>query len=113
MRHRKTKKLQKGYGKSRRLEKSLAAALILYEKITTTANRGKYIRAHVEHLITKGKAGSLHKNRQLFAQLPQNAARKVFEVLGPKYKDRAGGYTRMVKVAKAKDGTTRVQVELI
>jgi large subunit ribosomal protein L17 len=113
MRHRKARKIKKGYDKNRRLKRSLAASLILYEKIRITSSRAKLIRSYVERLITKGKTGNLHNNRQLFAALPNNAARKVFEVLGPKYKERKGGYTRMVKVGKAKDGTTMIQVELI
>lgn len=113
MRHKNRKKFQEGYDKNRRLLKSMSSSLILYEKIKTTAARGKIVRTAVEKLITKGKNADLHKKRQLFSKLSQNAARKVFEVLGPKYKDRAGGYTRLVRIGKAKDGTAMVQVELL
>lgn len=113
MRHRKKKKLAKGYNLDRQMLKGLAASLILYEKITTTEKRGKLLRSEVERLITKGKVSDLHKKRQLFASLPKNAARKVFEVLGPKYQERNGGYTRLTRFGKMKDGTPKVVVELV
>lgn len=113
MRHRKKKKIALGYDKEKRFLRNLASSLILHEKIKTTSPRGKIIRSEVERLITKGKVGDLHKKRQLFSSVTPNAARKVFEVLGPKYKDRPGGYTRIVRVGKAKDGTSMVQVELV
>lgn len=113
MRHRKKKKLQYGYDKNKRLLRSFAAALVLYEKIELTDKRGKVVKSAVEKLISKGKVGDLHNKRQLFAALPKNAARKVFEVLGPKYKDRAGGYTRLVGIEPGKDGSRRVKLELV
>lgn len=113
MRHRNKLKLKIGYDASRRVLKSLSAALVLHEKIQTTDKRARLVKAKVEKLITKGKKGDLHNKRQLFAALPENAARKVFEVLGPKYQSRTGGYIRTVKVGKHKDGTPKVQLELI
>jgi len=113
MRHRKKKKLAKGYNYDRQMLKALATALILQEKITTTEKRGKLLRSQVERLITKGKNSDLHLKRQLFALLPANAARKVFEVLGPKYLERKGGYTRISRFGKYKDGGAKVIVELV
>lgn len=49
----------------------------------------------------------------LFARLPKNAAKKVFEILGPKYRDRAGGYVRLARVGVHKDRTSKVRLELI
>lgn len=113
MRHQKKRRLKIGYDASRRVMKSMITALILHEKIRTTTARGKLVRQAAEKLISKGKIGDLHQKRQLFSALPANAARKVFEVLGPKYKERPGGYVRMVKVGKTKDGTSSVLLELI
>lgn len=113
MRHRKKRTLGLGRDKNRQVMKNLNAALILYEKIKVSAKRGKLIKSAVEKLITTGKVDTLHKKRQLFAKLPGPAARKVFEVLGPKYKDRKGGYTRINRIGKAKDGTSMVYVQLI
>lgn len=93
--------------------KLMSAALILHERIETTDKKGKLVRSNVEKLITKGKSENLHQRRQIFSALPKNAAKKVYEVLGPKYKDRKGGYTRILKLGKMKDGTTKVSVEFV
>jgi len=123
MRHLKKKKLGKGRDHARKLVRSLAASVIVYEKIQTTEARAKIARSLVEKMITKGKSamgGSasggknpLHYKRQIFAALPANAARKVFEVLSPRFAARSGGYTRIVRLGKAKDGMPRVQLELV
>jgi large subunit ribosomal protein L17 len=113
MRHLKKKKLGKGRDHARKLVRALAASAIVYEKIKTTEARAKIARSLVERMITKGKKEDLHNKRQIFANLPDNAARKVIEVLGPRYKTRAGGYTRIVRLGKSKDGMPRVQLELV
>jgi len=113
MRHLKKKKIGNGRDHKRKLLRSLAASAIVYEKIQTTEARAKVTRTVVERLITKGKKEDLHNKRQIFAALPGNAARKVIEVLGPRYKQRAGGYTRIVRIGKYKDGMPKVQLELV
>lgn len=113
MRHLKKKKIGKGRDHKRKLLRSLAASAIVYEKIQTTEARAKITRSVVEKLITKGKKEDLHNKRQIFAALPDNAARKVIEVLGPRYKERAGGYTRIIRIGKYKDGMPKVQLELV
>lgn len=113
MRHLKKAKIGKGRDHARKLVRSLAASAIVYEKIQTTEARAKIARVLVEQMITKGKKEDLHNKRQIFSALPGNAARKVIEVLGPRYKERHGGYTRIVRLGKAKDGMPRVQLELV
>jgi large subunit ribosomal protein L17 len=113
MRHLKKKKIGSGKDHARKLVRSLAASAIVYEKIQTTEARAKITRQVVEKLITKGKKEDLHNKRQIFSALPGNAARKVIEVLGPRYKERAGGYTRIVRIGKYKDGMPKVQLELV
>ena len=113
MRHLKKKKIGKGRDHARKLMRSLAASAIVYEKIQTTEARAKITRSVVEKLITKGKNETLHSKRQIFSALPANAARKVIEVLGPRYKTRNGGYMRIVRLGKAKDGMPKVQLELL
>ncbi|MBX4188023.1 MAG: 50S ribosomal protein L17 [Candidatus Doudnabacteria bacterium] len=113
MRHLKKKKIGSGKDHARKLVRSIAAAAIVYEKIQTTEARAKIARQLVERMITKGKKGDLHNKRQIFSALPNNAARKVIEVLGPKYKERAGGYTRIVRLGNSKDGMPKVQLELV
>lgn len=113
MRHRKKRHLR-GSGDRRRKElRALCKAVILYERIETTHARARIARRAVEKMITLGKAGSLAARRALFADLPQNAVRKIFEVLSPRYKDRRGGYTRILRIGKFKDGTAKVILELL
>lgn len=97
----------------RRQMRQMANALILHEKLQTTAATGRLLRSHVEKLITKGKADTLSAKRQLFSSLGANAARKVFEVLSPRYKERQGGYTRMLRLPAGKDGMPKVLIEFV
>lgn len=113
MRHLKKKKIGKGKDHARKLLRTLAASVIVYEKIQTTEARAKITRQVVEKLITKGKKDDLHNKRQIMSALPMNAAKKVIEVLGPRYKSRAGGYTRIIRLGNAKDGMPKVQLELV
>ncbi|MBX4187348.1 MAG: 50S ribosomal protein L17 [Candidatus Doudnabacteria bacterium] len=113
MRHLKKPKIGKGRDHARKLVRALAAAAIVYEKIQTTEARAKIARSLVEKLITKGKKEDLHNKRMIFSALPNNAARKVIEVLGPRYKTRNGGYTRIIRLGKSKDGMPKVMLELV
>ena len=77
---------------------NLAAALIKHEQITTTLPKAKDLRPVVEKLVTLGKRGDLHARRQAIAQIGNpDIVKKLFEVIGPRYKDRNGGYTRVMK----------------
>src|SRR6188768_2364958 len=77
---------------------NLCAALIKHEQITTTLPKAKELRPIVEKLITLGKRGDLHARRQAIAQVrDEDQVRKLFAVIGPRYKDRNGGYTRILK----------------
>jgi large subunit ribosomal protein L17 len=115
MRHqvKKTKKLGRGRDQRRKLLRSLASSVIVHEQIETTQSQAKAIRSYVDRMITKGKIGTLHGNRQLFAGLNDKAARKVIEVIAPRFKERQGGYTRILISGKRKDGTNKYIVELV
>jgi large subunit ribosomal protein L17 len=77
---------------------NMAAALIKHEQIITTLPKAKDLRPVVEKLVTLGKRGDLHARRQAVAELRDGAmVKKLFEVLGPRYKERNGGYTRVLK----------------
>src|SRR5260370_31851382 len=77
---------------------NMAAALIKQEQIVTTLPKAKDLRPVVEKLITLGKRGDLHARRQAGAKIRDIAmVKKLFDVLGPRYKDRNGGYTRVLK----------------
>ena len=77
---------------------NMCANLIHHEQIVTTLPKAKDLRPVVEKLVTLGKRGDLHARRQAIAQLRDpEMAKKLFEVLGPRYKDRNGGYCRVLK----------------
>ena len=77
---------------------NMAQALIKHEQIVTTLPKAKDLRPVVEKLVTLGKRGDLHARRQAIAQIKDVAlVKKLFDVLGPRYKDRHGGYTRVLK----------------
>lgn len=77
---------------------NMAQALIKHEQIVTTLPKAKDLRPVVEKLVTLGKRGDLHARRQAIAQVKDEAiVKKLFEVLGPRYKERGGGYTRVLK----------------
>jgi large subunit ribosomal protein L17 len=90
------------FGRSHEHRKAMLAnlcqALIKHEQIVTTLPKAKDLRPVVEKLVTLGKRGDLHARRQAIAQIKDAAlVQKIFAVLGPRYKDRQGGYTRVLK----------------
>jgi len=77
---------------------NMAASLIKHEQIVTTLPKAKDLRPIVEKLVTLGKRGDLHARRQAIAQLQDEVVvKKLFDVLAKRYKDRQGGYTRVLK----------------
>lgn len=116
MRHRKSGKiLDRKVGPRRALIKNLAQSLVLYEKIKTTIAKARVTRSYVERLVTIAKNPSLANRRLLIKRLPtEGAVRKLLEVLGPRYVKRAGGYTRITKLASRQgDRAAMVQIEFI
>jgi large subunit ribosomal protein L17 len=101
--------------------RNLCASLIQYEHITTTEARAKEVRGEVEHLISVARRGDLHARRQVAAQLyDEGAARKLFDVIAPKYAARTsgpgsnGGYTRMYHIGIRKGDASRIaRLELV
>jgi large subunit ribosomal protein L17 len=77
---------------------NMSQALIKHEQIVTTLPKAKDLRPIVEKLVTLGKRGDLHARRQAIAEIKDvTLVRKLFDVLGPRYKERHGGYTRVLK----------------
>jgi large subunit ribosomal protein L17 len=77
---------------------NMSAALIKHEQIVTTLPKAKDLRPVVEKLITLGKRGDLHARRVAMSKLRDDSmVKKLFEVLGPRYQSRPGGYTRVLK----------------
>ncbi len=95
--------------------RNLASSVLIYEKVKTTKAKAKEVRSLVEKCISLAKKGDLSAHRRLISILPQKMAiKKSVEVLGKKYKDRAGGYTRIVKLGNRQgDGAEIVQIELV
>ncbi len=99
MRHRVGhRKLQRTSSHRQALFRNMAAALIKHEQITTTVAKAKELRPYVEKLVTLAKKGGLSNRRLAHARLmDETQLAKLFDVIGPRYADRAGGYTRVVK----------------
>lgn len=116
MRHQKTKRsLGRTTGPRQALLKNLAQSLILYEKVKTTEIKAKEIKPLVEKMVTRAKKDSLANRREIMKKIPtQKAVKKLFEVLGPKYQDRSGGYLRIVKIGERRgDGAPLAIIEFV
>lgn len=101
MRHRKAgRKLNKTSSHRKAMFANMASALLKHEQIITTLPKAKELRPIVERLITLGKRGSLHARRQAISKLPASdkaIVQKLFDELAERYKERNGGYTRVLK----------------
>lgn len=97
------------------LLKSLAASLVLHEKMQTTKAKAKAVQPIVEKMITLGKKNTLFARRQLLAFFPtENPVKKIMEDLNKRYAGRVGGYTRIIKMGPRQgDGAEMVQIELV
>jgi large subunit ribosomal protein L17 len=100
MRHQKSgRKLNRSASHRWALMRNLITALLRDEKIKTTDPKAKELRRWAERVITLGKTGSLHARRQVLAIVQDKAVvRKLFETIAPRFQDRPGGYTRIVKI---------------
>ena len=93
------RKLQRAAGPRRALVRGQVTSLVLYEQITTTEAKAKEMAPYFERLVTKAKKGDLHNRRQIRAfLLTDKATEKLVTQIAPAFKDRAGGYTRVVKL---------------
>lgn len=95
--------------------RNLASSVLIYEKVETTEAKAKAVKPLVEKMITVAKKGDLAARRKLIETLPQKmAVKKSMEVLGKRYKDRDGGYTRIIKLGNREgDGAKVVKLELV
>jgi large subunit ribosomal protein L17 len=94
---------------------NLASALFEHGRITTTESKAKRLRPYAEHLITFGKRGDLHARRQVLKRLnDKSVVHTLFDEIGPRYADRPGGYTRIVKLGPRKgDNAPMAIIELV
>jgi large subunit ribosomal protein L17 len=109
----------KRFGKSaahqRLMLANLAAHLIEAEAITTTETKAKALRPYVEKLVTKAKVGGVHKQRQVVATIhDKDVTHKLFADIGPRYTDRNGGYTRILKLGpRPGDNAPMARIEFV
>lgn len=117
MRHNKDKrKLSRSPSHRKALLMNLSREVINHERIKTTQAKAKAVKPEVEKLITLGKRGDLHARRQALAALGQDkfVVYKLFEEVAPRYVDRPGGYTRILKLGqRPSDATEMVYLELV
>ena len=117
MRHQKTRnKLSRDSAHRRALLMNLSKEIIEHERITTTAAKAKAVKPEIEKLITLAKRGDLHARRQALSTLSQDkfAVHKLFAEVAPRYAERPGGYTRILKLGpRRSDSTEMVLLELV
>ena len=116
MRHRKQgRKLNRTQSHRKAMFMNMAVALLTHEQIVTTLPKAKELRAVVDKLITLGKRGDLHARRQAVAQLQSNeVVQKLFSTLAERYKERPGGYTRVLKAGfRYGDNAPMAVIELV
>ena len=116
MRHRNTVKTFGRQPTARRaLMRDLATSLVTYDAIETTQSKAKALRPVIEKLITTEKKGDLDARRSLLAYFStEQPVNKLMDVIGPKYKDRQGGYTRVIKLGfRQGDGAPVARIELV
>ena len=98
------------------MTRNMAVSVIEHERIITTLTKAKAVKPFVEKLVTLSKEPTQHHRRRAFAKLrSKDATRKLFDVIGPRFKDRPGGYCRIVKLAKRRlgDGGERAILEFV
>ena len=116
MRHKVSKrKLNRTSSHRKALLANMAVALIKHEQIKTTLPKAKELAPYVEKLITLGKKGDLTSRRRLYSIIPEkNWGAKVFDVLAERYKERNGGYTRIMKAGfRYGDSAPMAVIELV
>ena len=117
MRHAKQRnKLSRDSAHRRALMRNLCREVIEHERIRTSQAKAKAVKPKLEKLITLAKRGDLHARRQALSELSQDKflVHKLFEEIAPRYADRPGGYTRIVKLGpRRSDSTEMVFLELV
>ena len=116
MRHRKTTRtLDRNSAARSALLRHLMTSLVMHDHIITTEAKAKELRPRIERLITKAKKQTLVSRRSVRRVLYTEAAtKKLFETIAPRYKERAGGYTRLLKIgSRLGDGAQRTRLEFL
>ena len=108
-------RLGSGPAHERLLLGTLAAQLFTHEKVRTTEAKAKALRPLAEHLITFAKRGDVHARRQVLKTVTdRDVVHKLFSEIGPRYAERNGGYTRILKLGpRAGDAAPMARIELV
>lgn len=111
----KGKRFGGGPAQQKALFANLSASLFANEKVTTTLAKAKAVKPHAERLITKAKSGTLHDRRQVLKLIDdKEVVTKLFDEIGPRYEDRNGGYTRVVRIGTRRgDNAEMAVIELV
>lgn len=116
MRHaKKGRKLASDASHRRAMFRTMAAQLFEHGRIKTTEAKAKELRSVIDNMVTLAKRGDVHARRQLLADIPDRAlVHKIFAEIAPKYEDRSGGYTRIMKIGpRMGDAAPIVLIELV
>ena len=115
MHRKKTRKLQRTKEHRKALLRNLLISLIKHGSIITTTPKAKALKGLADSVITRAKDPSLHSKREVMKLIhDRDAVRKLFEEIAPRYKERPGGYTRIVRVGRRRgDGAELSLIELI
>lgn len=110
-----TRKLGRATDSRNAMLRAMVTYLFENGKIETTVTRAKEVRAMAEKMVTLGKSGDLHTKRQIFSYITEeDVAKKVMDVYAPKYADRNGGYTRIIKTGMRRgDAAEMAIIELV
>ena len=114
--HNNTRKFGRDKTQKRALLNSLALNLIVREKIKTTKPKAKELRPFMEKLVTRAKGGNMATRRLIAAKLSNKGkeVKKLFDIIAPKYADKKGGYTRILKLgARKSDGAKMAVIEFV
>ena len=110
----KNKQLSRTRNQRNALIKTLGVSLVRDGKIVTTEIKAKVLKSFIEKLVTKGKEGTLAAQRLIASNIGPNTASKIVKVISPKYMERKGGYTRVIKLKRRiSDGASLAQIEFV
>ena len=109
------RKLSRKSGHRKALFRNMSAALVKHEQIVTTAAKAKELRPYIEKLVTLAKRGGLSNRRLAMSRLgDETQLKKLFDVIAERYKDRDGGYTRVIKMSpRASDAAPMAVIEFV
>jgi len=108
------RKLGRDSSARKALLRSIVTSLFQHERIETTEAKAKELRKVAEKMLTLAKRGDLHARRQVAYMMDEGVVKKLFDEIAPKYKDRQGGYTRIIKTGvRQGDAAPMVIIELV